>query len=48
MPFAWAVRPLFNESDELDTTAEFSPLFKQDSQKLCDDDLMKLLADYKK
>lgn len=48
MPFAWAVRPVFNEREELDTTTEFSALFKQDSQKLMDEDLLKLLADYKK
>ena len=48
MPFAWAVRPVFNERDELDTTTEFLGLFKQESQKLMDEDLLKLLADYKK
>ena len=48
MPFAWAFRPIFNESDELDTTSEFSALIKQDSQKLTDEDLMKVLADSKK
>jgi hypothetical protein len=48
MPFAWAVRPVFNEREELDTTSEFQGLFKQESQKLMDEDLFKLLADYKK
>lgn len=48
MPFAWAVRPVFNEKEELDTTSEFLGVFKQESQKLMDEDLLKLLADYKK
>ena len=48
MPFAWAVRPVFNEKEELDTTSEFLGLFKQESQKLMDEDVLKLLADYKK
>ena len=48
MPFAWAVRPVFTEREELDTGSNFSPLFKQESQKLSDEDLLRLLADYKK
>ena len=39
---------MFNEKEELDTTSEFQGLFKQESQKLMDEDLLKLLADYKK
>ena len=48
MPFAWAARPVFTDMENLDTTSEFTSLYKQDSQKLTDEDLLKLLADFKK
>ncbi|KAM6985310.1 dedicator of cytokinesis protein 9 isoform 5-T5 [Aplochiton taeniatus] len=49
MPFAWAARPLFKDaSGTLDKTARFSALYRQDSNKLSNDDMFKLLADFRK
>ncbi|XP_048124609.1 dedicator of cytokinesis protein 9 isoform X3 [Alosa alosa] len=49
MPFAWAARPVFKDaSGTLDKSASFSPLYRQDGNKLSDEDLFKLLADFKK
>uniref|UniRef100_A0A8C5FFD2 Dedicator of cytokinesis 9 n=1 Tax=Gadus morhua TaxID=8049 RepID=A0A8C5FFD2_GADMO len=49
MPFAWAARPLFKDaSGTLDKSARFSALYRQDSNKLSNDDMFKLLADFRK
>ncbi|XP_030614171.1 dedicator of cytokinesis protein 9 isoform X4 [Archocentrus centrarchus] len=49
MPFAWAARPLFKDaSGALDKGARFSALYRQDSNKLSNDDMLKLLADFRK
>uniref|UniRef100_A0A7N8WTB5 Dedicator of cytokinesis 9 n=1 Tax=Mastacembelus armatus TaxID=205130 RepID=A0A7N8WTB5_9TELE len=49
MPFAWAARPLFKDaSGTLDKTSRFSPLYRQDSNKLSNDDMLKLLVDFRK
>uniref|UniRef100_A0A8C5IA78 Dedicator of cytokinesis 9 n=1 Tax=Gouania willdenowi TaxID=441366 RepID=A0A8C5IA78_GOUWI len=49
MPFAWAARPLFKDaSGTLDKSARFSALYRQDSNKLSNDDMLKLLADFRK
>ncbi|XP_075280246.1 dedicator of cytokinesis protein 9 isoform X5 [Opisthocomus hoazin] len=49
MPFAWAARTLFKDaSGTLDRNARFSPLFRQDSNKLSNEDMLKLLADFRK
>ncbi|KAI1899017.1 hypothetical protein AGOR_G00078350 [Albula goreensis] len=49
MPFAWAARPLFKDaSGTLDKAARFSPIYRQDSSKLSNEDMFKLLADYRK
>ncbi|XP_023192062.1 dedicator of cytokinesis protein 9 isoform X8 [Xiphophorus maculatus] len=49
MPFAWAARTLFKDaSGTLDKTARFSALYRQDSNKLSNDDMLKLLADFRK
>ncbi|NXX92071.1 DOCK9 protein, partial [Centropus bengalensis] len=49
MPFAWAARTLFKDaSGTLDKSARFSPLFRQDSNKLSNEDMLKLLADFRK
>ncbi|XP_078544670.1 dedicator of cytokinesis protein 11 isoform X1 [Lissotriton helveticus] len=49
MPFAWAARHIFKDTQgSLDTEGKFSPLYKQDSSKLSNEDLIKLLAEYKK
>ncbi|GBN28755.1 Dedicator of cytokinesis protein 9, partial [Araneus ventricosus] len=49
MPFAWAARPIFKPlSDELDTTTEFGPLYRQEGTKLSDEDLLRFLSEFKK
>ncbi|XP_071320699.1 dedicator of cytokinesis protein 9 isoform X1 [Trachinotus anak] len=49
MPFAWAARPVFKDaSGTLDKSARFSALYRQDSSKLSDEDMFKLLADFRK
>ncbi|XP_077199950.1 dedicator of cytokinesis protein 9 isoform X8 [Paroedura picta] len=49
MPFAWAARSLFKDtSGTLDKNARFSALYKQDSNKLSNEDMLKLLADFRK
>ncbi|XP_066266769.1 dedicator of cytokinesis protein 9-like isoform X2 [Branchiostoma lanceolatum] len=49
MPFGWAARPVFKSSSgELDSDADFTPIFKQESQKLSDEDMFKHLADIKR
>nr|XP_019612446.1 PREDICTED: dedicator of cytokinesis protein 9 isoform X11 [Rhinolophus sinicus] len=49
MPFAWAARTLFKDtSGSLDKNARFSALYKQDSNKLSNDDMLKFLADFRK
>uniref|UniRef100_A0A8C5RXW5 Dedicator of cytokinesis 11 n=1 Tax=Laticauda laticaudata TaxID=8630 RepID=A0A8C5RXW5_LATLA len=49
MPFAWAVRSVFKDSQgALDLDGKFSPLYKQESSKLSTEDLLKFLAEFKK
>ncbi|XP_051876848.1 dedicator of cytokinesis protein 11 [Pristis pectinata] len=49
MAFAWAARPVFKDTEgSLDTSGKFSPFYKQDSNKLSTEDLLKMLADFKK
>ncbi|XP_055361236.1 dedicator of cytokinesis protein 9 isoform X12 [Betta splendens] len=49
MPFAWAARPLFKDaSGTLDKSSRFSPLYRQDGNKLSNDDMLKLLVDFRK
>lgn len=49
MPFAWAARPLFRlYSSDLDSTIEFPAIYRQDANKLKDEDILKLLTEYRK
>ncbi|KAM8954282.1 LOW QUALITY PROTEIN: dedicator of cytokinesis protein 11 [Pelodytes ibericus] len=49
MPFAWTARTLFKDTQgKLDTEGKFSPLYRQDSSKVSNEDLLKLLAEYRK
>jgi len=49
MPFAWSARPLFHLYNcELDTSSDYMTLYRQDVAKLGDEDIIKLLADYRK
>ncbi|XP_074634034.1 dedicator of cytokinesis protein 9-like isoform X3 [Acropora palmata] len=45
MPFGWTARPLFNSDGELDSS-EISSIYKQDREKLSDDEMIKLLTNY--
>lgn len=49
MPFAWAARPLFRlYSSDVDTAIEFPAIYRQEGNKLKDDELLKLLSEYRK
>lgn len=49
MPFAWAARPLFRlYSSDLDAAIEFPAIYRQDANKLKDEDILKLLAEYRR
>ncbi|KAJ8368388.1 hypothetical protein SKAU_G00084160 [Synaphobranchus kaupii] len=49
MPFAWCVRSVFKDSQgTLDRDSRFSPLFKQESNKISTDDLIKLISEYRR
>ncbi|GJQ82839.1 hypothetical protein Trydic_g13541 [Trypoxylus dichotomus] len=49
MPFAWTARPLFRlYSNELDTTSDFPGIYRQESNKLTDEELLKLLSEYRR
>ena len=41
-------RPLFTAQEELDTESQFSPLFRQEKEKLTDEDILKILSDYRR
>lgn len=49
MPFAWSARPLFKlYGCELDLSTDSMTLYRQDTSKLGDDDILKILMDYRK
>ncbi|CAH0700754.1 unnamed protein product [Spodoptera exigua] len=49
MPFAWAAKPLYKMySNDLDLTPEFPAIYRQEPNKMSDDDLLKILSDYRK
>ncbi|XP_035857483.1 dedicator of cytokinesis protein 10 isoform X9 [Sander lucioperca] len=49
MPFAWSVRSVFKDNHgALDRESRFSPLFKQESNKISTDDLIKLVTEYRR
>ncbi|XP_068242950.1 dedicator of cytokinesis protein 9 [Palaemon carinicauda] len=48
MPFGWCARPLFKNSGNLDTESHFSPIYKCEEKKLCESEMIKLLADFRK
>ncbi|XP_050528941.1 dedicator of cytokinesis protein 9 isoform X2 [Daktulosphaira vitifoliae] len=49
MPFAWGARPLFRlYSCELDTSSDYMTLYRQDPSKLSNDDMIRILLDYRK
>ncbi|KAM4694823.1 dedicator of cytokinesis protein 10 [Discoglossus pictus] len=49
MPFAWSVRPVFKDNHgTIDRESRFSPLFRQESNKIATEDLIKLLSEYRR
>ena len=49
MPFAWAARPLFRlYSNELDTSSDFPAIYRQEGNKIKDEELLRLLSEYRK
>lgn len=49
MPFAICMRPLFRlYSSDLDPNIDFPAIYRQESQKLRDEDVLKLLSEYRK
>lgn len=49
MPFAWCARPVFKDTQGcLDGEGKFSPVYKQESSKLSNEDILKLLADLRR
>lgn len=45
MPFAWTARPLFSSEGELES-GEIAAIYKQDREKLSDEEMIKLLSNY--
>ncbi|KAL1123769.1 hypothetical protein AAG570_001542 [Ranatra chinensis] len=49
MPFAWTARPLYRlYSNEPDTVSDFPAIYRQEPGRLKDEELLKLLAEYRK
>ncbi|CAG9771792.1 unnamed protein product [Ceutorhynchus assimilis] len=49
MPFAWTARPLYRlYSNELDTVSDFHAIYRQESSKMSDEEVLKILSDYRK
>ncbi|KAG1934718.1 dedicator of cytokinesis protein [Pimephales promelas] len=49
MPFAWSVRSVFKDNQgTVDRDCRFSPLFKQESNKISTEDLIKLITEYRR
>lgn len=49
MPFAWSVRSVFKDNQGMvDRESRFSPLFKQESNKISTEDLIKLITEYRR
>lgn len=49
MPWAWTARPLFRlYSSDLDTDGDFPAIYRQDCNKLKDEEILKILTDFRK
>ncbi|BES88459.1 Hypothetical protein domain [Nesidiocoris tenuis] len=49
MPFAWTARPIFRlYSNEPDTVSDFPGVYRQEPGKLKDEEVLKVLSDYRK
>ncbi|XP_053212852.1 dedicator of cytokinesis protein 9-like isoform X2 [Panonychus citri] len=47
MPFAWAAKPLFKSTKCLDTSSDFGSIYRQENNRLSDEDLIKHLNELK-
>eukprot|EP00041_Stephanoeca_diplocostata_P038322 m.1498353 g.1498353 ORF g.1498353 m.1498353 type:complete len:2221 (+) comp25203_c0_seq1:290-6952(+) len=48
MPFVWAARPVFHPATALNTEMGFSDLFRQEPDRLREDEFLKVLGEYHK
>nr|XP_014342168.1 PREDICTED: dedicator of cytokinesis protein 10 [Latimeria chalumnae] len=49
MPFAWSVRSVFRDNlGAIDRESRFSPMFKQEPNKIATEDLLKIITDYRR
>uniref|UniRef100_A0A8C5MXC6 Dedicator of cytokinesis 10 n=1 Tax=Leptobrachium leishanense TaxID=445787 RepID=A0A8C5MXC6_9ANUR len=49
MPFAWSMRPVFKDNcGNIDRESRFSPLFRQDGNRIATEDLIKLVSEYRR
>ncbi|CAH2247117.1 dedicator of cytokinesis 10 [Pelobates cultripes] len=49
MPFAWSMRPVFKDNcGTIDRESRFSPLFRQEGNKIATEDLIKLVSEYRR
>lgn len=49
MPFGWTARPLFRiYSSDIDVDGDFPAIYRQDCNKLRDDEILRILADFRK
>lgn len=48
MPFAWAARPLFRPSGELETVCDIPTIYRQEPHRNSDEDLLKILSDFRR
>lgn len=49
MPFAWTARPLFRMySNDIDTSSDFPAIYRQEPNRLKDEEILKFLSEYRK
>ena len=46
-PFAWSAKPVFQQNGDLDTDGNFPLIFKQDKDRINEDEILKLLKDFR-
>ena len=46
-PFAWSAKPVFLQNGDLDTEGQFPLIFKQEKERISEEEIIKLLKDFK-
>ena len=46
-PFAWSAKPVFLQNGDLDTDGHFPLIFKQDKERISEEEIIKLLKDFR-